>query len=102
MLFYYIDKIEQVKAAEEFPWTVNEYGSRKQYKETLAEVRARFYTELANISNDLIEINDEKNHYYGCVKLINSDGEIEEEKVLGKRVEPEKKPEPEPTPETEG
>ena len=95
MMFYYIDKIEQVTAAEDFPWTVNEYGSRKQYKETLAEVRAKYFTELANISNDLKEISPEKSHYYGCVKLINSNGEIEEEKTLGTRVEPEKRPEPE-------
>ena len=96
MMFYYIDKIEQVEAAEDFPWTVNEYGSRKQYKETLPEVRARYFTELANISNDLKEISEDKKHYYAHVQLINSDGGVEEEKVLGTRVEPERRPEPEP------
>ena len=95
MMFYYIFKIEQVEAEEDFPWTVNEYSSCKQYKETLPEVQARYYTELANISNDLKEIGPEKKHYYGFVQIINSDGKVEEEKKLGKRVEPEKRPEAE-------
>lgn len=100
MMFYYIDKIEQVDAAEDFPWTVNEYGSRTIYKDkTLDEVRAIYYTALATISNDLKSISVEKHHYYADVKIVNSEGKIEEKCQLGERVEPEPRPE---TPVEEG
>lgn len=98
MMFYYIDKIEQVDAPEGFPWTVNEYGSRTQYKETLPQVQSRYYKVLSDISNALKDIDPSKPYYYACVKIVNSDGEVVEEKELGKRVEPQ----PVEQPETEG
>ena len=39
MLFYYIDTIEQVVAADDFPWTVNEYGARTKYVESYEQVQ---------------------------------------------------------------
>ena len=59
MMFYYIDKIEQVDAPEGFPWTVNEYGSRTQYKESLPEVQSRYYKALSDIWTKKLE---EYNH----------------------------------------
>ena len=97
MMFYYIDTIEQVEAAEDFPWTVNEYGARTIYKDkTLAEVQSAYFKKLSDVSNDLKEISPEKKHYYMDIKIVNSDGKIEMKQQLGKRVEPEKKPEPTP------
>ena len=103
MLFYYIDTIEQVEAAEDFPWTVNEYGSRTIYKDkTLEEVSANYYKKLSDVSNDLKSISPEKKHYYMDIKIVNSDGGIEMKQKVGTRVEPEKRPEPGPEPEAEG
>lgn len=87
-MFYYIDKIEQVDAPEGFDWTVNEYGSRTQYKESFPEVQSRYYKILSDISNDLKDIDPSKQHYYAHIKIVNSDDEIIEEKKLGTRVEP--------------
>ena len=115
MMFYYIDAIEQVEAAEDFPWTVNEYGSRTIYREstdssgesrpiTLEEVQSKFLKKASDISNDLksIDPNDpNKKHYYAHLAIVNSDGKMEEERKLGTRVEPEKKEQPEPEPEVE-
>jgi len=98
---YYIDTIEQVKAAEDYPYTVNEYGARTQYKESLDEVRSRYFTKLANVSNDLVSIDPSKNHYYMDIKIVNSDGGIEEKKKVGTKQPVEVKPEPEPEPEPE-
>ena len=110
MMFYYIDSIEQVDAAEDFPWTVNEYGSRTIYKEstdsegnarpiTFEEVESKFLKKASDISNDLKVIDPSdpsKKHYYAYLTIVNSDGKVLEEKKLGTRVEPEKRPEPEP------
>ena len=97
MLFYYIDTIEQVEAAEDFDWTVNEYGARKIYKDkTLDEVSADYYKKLSDVSNDLKSISPEKKHYYMDIKIVNSDGKIEMKQQVGKRVEPEKRKQPEP------
>ncbi len=101
MMFYYIDTIEQVKAAEDFPYTVNEYGGRSKYAETLEEVQARYFKKLSDVSADLVSIDESKNHYYMDIKIVNSDGGIEEKKQIGVRQEVEPKPEPEPEPEPE-
>jgi hypothetical protein len=97
---YYIDTIEQVKAAEDFPYTVNEYGSRKQYKESIDQVRSRMWATVSNVLNDLVTIDPSKSHYYMDIKILNSDGGILEKYKCGTRqpVEP-KEPE---TPVEEG
>ena len=107
MMFYYIDTIEQVKPAEDFPMTVNEYGARQVQKNTdgtampLDQVLSKFYKKLSDVSADLVTISDDKKHYYMDIKIVNSDGGIEKKDKVGTRVEPEKKPEPEPEPEPE-
>jgi len=108
MVFYYIDTIEQVKAKEDFPLTVNEYGKREICKledgtaMPLDQVLSKFYKKLSDVSADLITIGEDKNHYYMDIKVVNSDGGIEKKDKVGTRVEPEKKPEPQPEPNTEG
>ena len=95
MDIYYIDTIEQVKAPEGFQYTVNEYGARTQYKETLEQVQSRFYKKLSDVSADLISIDASKNHYYMDIKIVNSDGGIEEKKKIGTKQTVEPVPEPE-------
>ena len=92
---YYIDTIEQVKATEESPYTVNEYGARQQYKESLDQVSSRYFKKLSDVSADLISIDENKNHYYMDIKIVNSDGGIEEKKKIGTKQPVEKKEEPE-------
>lgn len=99
-MFYYIDTIEQVKAAEDFPLTVNEYGARAIQKledgtaMPLDQVLSKFYKKLSDVSADLVTISDDKKHYYMDIKIVNSDGGIEKKDKVGTRVEPEKKSEP--------
>ena len=107
MIFYYIDTIEQVKAKDDFPLTVNEYGARAIQKledgtaMPLDQVLSKFYKKLSDVSADLVTIGEDKNHYYMDIKIVNSDGGIEKKDKVGTRVEPEKKEEPEPTLESE-
>lgn len=82
---YYIDTIEQVKAAEDSPYTINEYGARKQYKESVDQVRSRMWATVSNVLNDLVTIDPSKNHYYMDIKLLNSDGGIIEKYKCGTR-----------------
>ena len=106
MMFYYIDTIEQVKAAEDNPLTVNEYGAREICKikdeqgdsvpMPLDQVLSKFYKKLSDVSADLVTISDDKKHYYMDIKIVNSDGGIEKKDKVGTRVEAEKKPQPEP------
>lgn len=96
---YYIDTIEQVKAAEESPYTINEYGARKQYKESIDQVRSRMWATVSNVLNDLVTIDPSKNHYYMDIKILNSDGGIIEKYKCGTRQPVEPKPE---TPVEEG
>lgn len=105
MIFYYIDTIEQVKAKDDFPLTVNEYGARAIQKledgtaMPLDQVLSKFYKKLSDVSADLVTIGEDKNHYYMDIKIVNSDGGIEKKDKVGTKVEPEKKEEP--TPESE-
>lgn len=82
---YYIDTIEQVKASEESPYTINEYGARKQYKESIDQVRSRMWATVSNVLNDLVTIDPSKNHYYMDIKILNSDGGIIEKYKCGTR-----------------
>lgn len=105
MMFYYIDTIEQVKASEESPLNVNEYGTREICKikdeqgdsvpMPLDQVLSKFYKKLSDVSADLVTISEDKKHYYMDIKVVNSEGGIEKKDKVGTRVEIEKKPEPE-------
>ena len=101
---YYIDTIEQIKAAEDSPFTVNEFGGRQQIKdENLDQVKSRMWAKVANVLNDLISTDPTKNHYYMDIKIVNSDGGIEEKYKCGTKQTVESKDEPEPeTPVEEG
>lgn len=81
-MFYYIDTIEQVKGQEE--GTINEYGARTKEIGTFEEVQAKYFTKLANVSND---IGEGKNHYYMDIRIVNSEGGIEAKQQLGQYVE---------------
>ena len=100
MDIYYIDTIEQVDAPdEEFPYNINEYGARTQWKLPYDAVYAKFSKKVSDVAADLKSLGEEKKHYYMDIKLINSDGGILEKKKLGTRQEVEPRPEPEPEPE---
>lgn len=101
---YYIDTIEQIKATEDSPFTVNEYGGRQQIKdENLDQVKSRMHSKVANVLNDLISTDPSNNHYYMDIKIVNSDGGIEEKYKCGTKQPVERKDEPEPeTPVEEG
>lgn len=98
MKFYYIDTIEQTKPSDESEFTVNEYGNRAVQKNKdgtpmiYNEVYSKYCEKLKNVSSDLIEDDENNNHYYMDIKIVDSDGGIMEKKQLGKRVEVEKKP----------
>ena len=77
---YYLDKIEQVKGAEE--GTINEYGSRAKQSSYEAALTA-FYTSLGNVANDLIEADSTKNHYFMDIRIVDSKGGVLKKDQLG-------------------
>lgn len=97
MDIFYIDTIEQVVAAEDFPYNINEYGGRAQWKEPYDQVLSRYFKKLSDVSADIIGGGKEDaKHYYMDIKIVNSDGEILKKDKLGTRQEVDKKPEPTP------
>lgn len=70
---FYLDKIEQVKGTEE--GTINEYGSRTKQASYESALTA-FYTSLGNVSNDLIEADASKNHYFMDIRIVDSKGGV--------------------------
>lgn len=100
MKFYYIETIEQVKAAETSEWNINEYAKKESQKhkdgtpKMYNEVYSSYCTTLANVSNDLIEDDPNHNHYYMSIKIVDSDDNVYEKKKLGTRQEVELKPQP--------
>lgn len=111
MQFYYIDTIEQVKAKEDNPLTVNEYGAREICKikdkdgnsvpMPLPQVESKYFKKLSDVSADLVTVDETKNHYYMDIKIVNSDGGIERKDKVGTKQEVELKSST-PEPETEG
>lgn len=101
MKFYYIDTIEQVKATDDFPYNINEYGARAKYAESWESVLSKFYKKLSDVSADLIggEKEDAK-HYYMDIRIVDNSGEVLKNDQVGTAQEVEKK-KPEPTPEPE-
>lgn len=81
---YYLDKIEQVKGAEE--GVVNEYGSRT--KQTSYEsALTSFYTSLGNVANDLVEADPTKNHYFMDIRIVDGNGGVVKKDSVGTRQE---------------
>ena len=83
-MFYYIDTIEQVKGTEE--GTINEYGVRSKEGSDYNVVLSKFFTKLANVSNDIGE-GEGKNHYFMDIKIVNSVGAVMKKDQVGKYVE---------------
>jgi len=96
---YYIDTVEQVTAAEDYPYTVNEYGARTKYVEKFEQVESRYFKKLSDVSNDLVTIGEDKHHYYMNIKITNTEGGILKEETLGTKQDVYKKDEPQPEPE---
>lgn len=96
MKFYYIDTLEQVKAADDYPWTVNEYGNKEQWKLSYEQVQAKYFKKLSDVSADLIGgAKEDAKHYYMSIKLIDSDDNILDKDKLGTRQEVEPRTESE-------
>ena len=77
-MFYYIDTIEQVKGTEEAP--INEYGARTKEGNDINVVLSKYYTKLANASND---IGEGKNHYYMDIRIVDSNGGVVKKDKVG-------------------
>lgn len=80
---YYIDTIEQVKGTEE--GSINEYGARTKEGTDYNVVLSKYYTKLANVSND---IGEGKNHYYMDIRVVDSNGGVIKKDKVGQYVEP--------------
>lgn len=81
-MFYYIDTIEQVKGTEE--GSINEYGARTKEGKDINVVLSKYYTKLANVSND---IGEGKNHYYMDIRIVDSNGGVVKKDKVGQYVE---------------
>ena len=79
---YYIDTIEQVKGTEE--GSINEYGARAKEGTDYNVVLSKYYTKLANVSND---IGEGKNHYYMDIRIVDSNGGVIKKDKVGQYVE---------------
>lgn len=78
---FYVDKIEQVKGTEETP--INEYGGRTKFG-TYEAALTKFYTDLGNVSNDLIEVDASKNHYFMDIRIVDGLGGVVKRDSVGK------------------
>ena len=74
---YYIDTIEQVKGED---GAVNEYGKREKEGSDLNVVLSKFFTKLANVSND---IGEGKNHYFMDIRIVDSNGGVIKKDQVG-------------------
>ena len=82
-MIYYIDTIEQTKKDDK----VNEYGKREQWKLTLHEVESKYFKKLSDVSNDLIEDDPSKNHYYMDIRIVDTTGGVIRKDTVGKMQE---------------
>lgn len=83
-MIYYIDTIEQTKGTEE--GSINEYGKREQWKLSYEATLSKYFTKLANVSNDIItEETPDKNHYYMDIRIVDSTGGVLKKDVIGAR-----------------
>jgi len=82
---YYVDTIEQVKGEND---TVNEYGKREQSKTSYEATLSKYFTKLANVSNDIITPETpDKNHYYMDIRIVDSTGGVLKKDSIGTRQE---------------
>lgn len=78
---YYIDTIEQTKGED---GAVNEYGKREQWKLTFEEVLSKYFTKLANVSNDIITPDTPDNkHYYMDIRIVDTTGGVLKKDSVG-------------------
>ena len=84
-MIYYIDTIEQTKGEND---TVNEYGKREQWKLTYEATLSKYFTKLANVSNDIITPETpDKNHYYMDIRIVDTTGGVLKKDSVGTRQE---------------
>ena len=84
-MIYYVDTIEQVKGEND---TVNEYGKREQSKTSYEATLSKYFTKLANVSNDIITPETpDKNHYYMDIRIVDSTGGVLKKDSIGTRRE---------------
>ena len=84
-MIYYVDTIEQVKGEND---TVNEYGKREQSKTSYEATLSKYFTKLANVSNDIITPETpDKNHYYMDIRIVDSTGGVLKKDFIGTRQE---------------
>lgn len=84
-MIYYVDTIEQVKGEND---TVNEYGKREQSKTSYEATLSKYFTKLANVSNDIITTETpDKNHYYMDIRIVDSTGGVLKKDSIGTRQE---------------
>lgn len=84
-MIYYVDTIEQVKGEND---TVNEYGKREQSKTSYEATLSKYFTKLANVSNDIITLETpDKNHYYMDIRIVDSTGGVLKKDSIGTRQE---------------
>jgi hypothetical protein len=84
-MIYYIDTIEQTKGEND---TVNEYGKREQSKTSYESTLSKYFTKLANVSNDIITPETpDKNHYYMDIRIVDSTGGVLKKDSIGTRQE---------------
>lgn len=84
-MIYYVDTIEQVKGEND---TVNEYGKREQSKTSYEATLSKYFTKLANVSNDIITPETpDKNHYYMDIRIVDSTGGVLKKDSIGARQE---------------
>ena len=84
-MIYYVDTIEQVKGEND---TVNAYGKREQSKTSYEATLSKYFTKLANVSNDIITPETpDKNHYYMDIRIVDSTGGVLKKDSIGTRQE---------------
>lgn len=84
-MIYYIDTIEQTKGEND---TVNEFGKREQWKLTYEATLSKYFTKLANVSNDIITPETpDKNHYYMDIRIVDTTGGVLKKDSVGTRQE---------------
>ena len=96
MDIFYMDTIEQVVAAEDYPYTVNEYGARTKLVGSYESAQSKYFKKLSDVSADIIGGDKaDAQHYYMDIKIVDSDGNIHDKYKVGTKQPVEPKPEPE-------
>lgn len=94
MDIYYINTVEQTVAAEEYEYTVNEYGKREQWKLPYEQVLSKFFKKLSDVSADLVDVKENGKHYYMTINITDTEDNILKKDKVGKKQDVEPKPVP--------